>query len=211
MKELLKQSLLLRKVKNYFLFLNSKKIINEWEMRGKPAPPPHIIKQKNLQYYAKKHNLNILVETGTYYGDMIAALKNDFKHIYSIEFSKNLYEKAIYRFKSIKSIYLIHGDSAHEIGKLLKKINEPALFWLDAHYSAGITEKSNNDTPILDELNHILSSNVDKHVIIIDDARCFGSDPAYPTINELHDYIKSKKQNVTISIKDDSIIITHEK
>jgi hypothetical protein len=46
------------------------------------------------------------------------------------------------------------------------------------------------------------------HVIIIDDARCFGSDPDYPNMEELSNFIKSKKPNLVIAVQDDNIIIT---
>jgi len=56
----------------------------EWERIGKPVPPPHIIKQKVLRDYSKIYGLRILVETGTYLGDMVEAMKANFDRIYSI-------------------------------------------------------------------------------------------------------------------------------
>jgi hypothetical protein len=90
----------------------------------------------------------------------------------------------------------------------MNKIDQPALFWLDGHYSAGVTAKGEKDTPIYEELNQILSSKDKGHVIIIDDARCFGTDPNYPSIKELIDFIKSIRINLDIVIQDDCILIT---
>jgi len=74
----------------------------DWEQAGKPFPPPHIIKQKVLLDYSKVYNLRILVETGTYLGDMIEAMKSKFDRIYSIEIDKDLFALANKRFKHAK-------------------------------------------------------------------------------------------------------------
>ncbi len=184
------------------------KQIAQWEKNGKPTPPPHAVKQKTLRHYAEKYNLKTLVETGTYYGDMVEAMREVFANIYSIELSRELYEKARGRFEGEKHIELIWGDSGVEMEKIMKKINHPALFWLDGHYSAGETARSDKDTPIYEELNHILNAEETGNVIIIDDARNFGMDPEYPTMEELADFIKMKRPDLNIVVENDSIRIT---
>jgi hypothetical protein len=179
-----------------------------WEKCGKPSPPPPIVKQRTLQNYSKRFGLKILVETGTYYGDMVEAMKEDFDRLYSIELSKELYEKAKERFKKAKNIELICGDSGRELGSLMSKLDQPALFWLDGHYSGGVTARGDKDTPIYEELDHILHSPDRGHVIIIDDARLFGNDPGYPSIQELTDFIKSINPNLDIVVQHDIIRIT---
>ena len=57
------------------------------------------------------------------------------------------------------------------------KLEEPTLFWLDGHYSGGVTARGSKETPILDEVDKILSTKESRHVLIVDDARCFGTDP----------------------------------
>lgn len=180
----------------------------EWEKKGRPNPPPHTIKQKVLREHAQKYGLKVMVETGTYLGDMVEAMRPDFDQIYSIELSHDLYEKAKMRFKGVKKVELIQGDSGVELGKLMSRINQATLFWLDGHYSAGITAKGEKDTPIFEELRHILGAVNRGHVIIIDDARSFGKVPAYPSIEELFDFVKSKRDSVDIIVRDDSIQIT---
>lgn len=184
------------------------KAINEWKRKGSPIPPPHLIKQQTLLNYAKKYKLKVLVETGTYYGDMVEAMRKNFDRIYSVELSKDLFDKAKERFKTAHNIELILGDSGKEIANIINKINERALFWLDGHYSEGVTAKGEKDTPILEELDTILSGPRRGNVIIIDDARSFGTNPAYPTIKELKEFVKLKKENVDIFIQNDSIRIT---
>jgi hypothetical protein len=179
----------------------------EWKKKGKPVPPPHINKQRMLEEYAKRFGLKIMVETGTYYGDMVSAMKNKFEQIYSIELSKDLYELATQRFKRVNNVVLIRGDSEVELGILMERISQSALFWLDGHYSAGVTAKGKKVTPIFEELGHILKGRDTGHVIIIDDARCFGKEPGYPSIREISDYVKSKRPHTKIEVKNDSIII----
>ena len=52
-----------------------------WEKQGRPSPPPHIIKEELIRDYAKTFNTQILIETGTYLGDMVHAMKKSFSHI----------------------------------------------------------------------------------------------------------------------------------
>lgn len=165
-------------------------------------------KQFILREYAKTYGLRVLVETGTYLGDMIHAMNADFDRLYSIELSRDLHEKAVKRFKGIGKIDLLQGDSSVELEKIVRKLNQPALFWLDGHWSGGVTARGPKDTPIYDELRHILNTVDRGHVILIDDARCFGKDPAYPTIDALSEFVKSKRSNLDITVRDDSIRIT---
>ena len=50
-----------------------------------PVPPPHVVKQRVLREYAERYELKVFVETGTYRGDMVQAMKPLFDKIYSIE------------------------------------------------------------------------------------------------------------------------------
>jgi len=139
---------------------------------------------------------------------MVDAMKKNFDRIYSIELSNELYENAKNRFKGEEHIELIHGDSGIELNNIMDRINQPALFWLDGHYSGGVTARGDKDTPIYEELKHIINAPDNGHVIIIDDARFFGRQRAYPSIEELSDFIRSKRPDANIVIQDDSIRIT---
>jgi len=198
-------------LRNWLHAKRQKKEILEWVNDGRPVPPPHIVKQRTIRSFAEKFGSKILIEIGTYYGDMVEEMKGNFNQIYSIELSEELYEKAKKRFDGEENVRIIHGDSGIELGRLVGRIEEPALFWLDGHYSAGVTARGDKDTPIYEELTHIFNSHLSKYVIIIDDARCFGNDPAYPSIKELSDFIKAKRPAAQIEVKDDSIRIIPSK
>jgi hypothetical protein len=180
-------------------------------MNGRPVPPPHLVKQRVLKTFSRRFKVKVLVETGTYYGDMVAAMMRTFDHIYTIELSEKLYEQARKRFAGEKKITLIHGDSGKELNSLLERIDQPALFWLDGHYSGGETARGDKDSPIYEELAHILNSPEKRHIVIIDDARCFGTDQAYPSIEEIAEFVKAKRPDSIIAVKDDIIrIIPYE-
>jgi hypothetical protein len=206
-KQIIRSTSVYHPLRNWMVKRRLKQELLEWEKNGKPSPPPHIIKQQTLQTYAQKYNLKVLVETGTYYGDMIEAMKNIFDKIYSIELSQELFQRAKKRFKNQKQVELIQGDSGIELKSLISKIDRPTLFWLDGHYSAGETAKGDKETPIFEELQHIFDMPDLGHVIIIDDARSFGLYRDYPTIEQLNDYIKLKRPNMHVSVQYDSVRI----
>ncbi len=207
-KQILKNTSLYDPLRNWDVKRRGAREIAEWERNGKPVPTPHIVKQRTLRTHAAKYGLRILVETGTCYGDMVEAMKDVFSRIYSIELSRELYEKAKARFRRARHIELIHGDSGSEMKNIMGKIDGPTLFWLDGHYSGGPTAKGEKDTPIFEELKCILGAPDRGHVIIIDDARCFGSDSAYPTMAALVSFITTRRPNVRVVVEDDSIRVT---
>lgn len=182
-----------------------KKLFKKWKNNGCPVPPPHIVKQMTIKEYQEKYKCQILVETGTFLGDMVEAQKTRFKKVFSIELGVDLYEKAVKRFKNDKNVMIVQGDSGEMLQDVLLNINEPAILWLDGHYSAGITAKGDKDCPIFEEIDAIFGSKQLNHIILIDDARCFNGEGDYPTIERLTEYIKSKNVNYQVEVKHDII------
>jgi len=178
----------------------------KWEKNGKPIPPSYAVKKMVIREYQEKSKYNILIETGTYYGDMVFAQINYFNSIYSIELSDYFYKKAVKRFKKYKNVHLFHGDSAEVLGSVIKNISEPVIFWLDGHYSGGKTAKGESECPVWSELNQIITRNL-PHVILIDDARFFIGKQDYPTIEELQHYFINRNMNHSFEVKDDIIRI----
>ena len=181
--------------------------IRAWVAAGRQLPPPPSLKQRNLRRAAKAHKLHVLVETGTFAGEMVEAMRRHFDHIYSIELSREYHDAAKKRFSAFPHIELLMGDSGVVLRSVVKNLNEPALFWLDGHYSGGITARGINDTPIIEELNCLYPGRFG-NVVIIDDARLFGTDPAYPSIDEIREFVLSKERGLGIDIVDDAIHIT---
>jgi len=187
--------------------INHQEQLNEWEKNGRPSPPPHIVKQMAIEEYQKNFDIKILVETGTYLGDMIEAQRDHFEKIYSVELSKNLFQRAVKRFKSYSHISILNGDSGIVLNKLLPGIDTPALFWLDGHYSEGITAKGAKECPVSEELEGIFKSDL-PHIILIDDARLFNGTHDYPTLDEIKQLYKKSSRNYSLTIKDDIIRLT---
>lgn len=186
-------------LKQYFKVLR-------WTLSGHPLPPPHLIKQKMILDAMRQYKPRIMVETGTLLGDMVEAMKHRFDRIYSIEISPELAHKAQQRFARDAHVEIIENDSAIALRELVPKLGEPALFWLDGHYSGGTTGKGEKETPIMEELETILSSDI-AHVILVDDARCFGTEKDYPSLSGLETFVRSRRPDAQIFIKHDCIHI----
>lgn len=178
-----------------------------WLEQGKPNGPPHIVKQITVKEYANRFGIKILIESGTYLGEMIMSVKDHFEKIFSIELGDELYRKATHQFSGYQHISLYHGDSSTVLPELLRQIDEPCLFWLDAHYSEGITVRGKLETPILQELDCIFQHKITDHVILIDDARYFVGKNDYPTIKQLREFVESRLDNCFFVIKNDIIRI----
>ena len=178
-----------------------------WEKQGRPSPPPHIIKEELIRDYAKTFNTSILIETGTYLGDMVHAMKKSFSRIISFELDQTLAKQAQARFANDNHIEIVQGDSGKLLGDYLANISEPCLFWLDGHYSGGITARGTLETPIKNELTAILKHPVDAHVILIDDARCFTGENDYPTLDELKTFVAKHNLHHKFSVEHDVIRI----
>ncbi len=181
-----------------------------WLAAGKPIPPPPVVKQQVLLRYAERFAIARLVETGTFRGDMVDAVKRKFRRIWSIELDASLYRKAATRFARYDHIFILHGDSGQVLPEILAGIGGPCLFWLDAHYSGPGTAKGNLDTPIMDELQFILNHPVKDHIILIDDARCFIGQNDYPPIRKVRELIASYRGQAWAFLVKDDIIRIHK-
>ena len=187
-----------------------KRAVAKWEAAGRPSPPPHAIKQKNIRDYRERFGLEVLVETGTFKGDMIQAMRKDFRKLFSIELADHFYKAAVERFRRDSSIQILHGDSGKVMSELVPKLDGPALFWLDGHYSAGNTARGDKDTPVMEELGHIFARADLRCVILIDDARCFEgkSEQSYPTMEEVCAFVASHRPDWKVEVDTDCIRIS---
>ena len=184
--------------------------LQQWNRSVGTLPFPARKKQGIVEAYARKFAVSTFVETGTWRGDMVHAMKDKFDRIYSIELDKALYERAKKRFSHVRHISIFQGDSSTILPTILSAISQPCLFWLDAHYSGGNTAKSQRDTPILEELSCILNHSSGNDVILIDDARMFDGLHDYPEIKEVETILHRKYPAWVLEVKDD-IIRIHNK
>ena len=122
-----------------------------------------------------KWKSNVFIETGTYLGETISNVVNNFDRVYSIELSSNYAQKAIEKFKNNAKVKIIQGDSSVVIGDLADKVNDSVFFWLDGHWSSGDTARGDLDCPLLEEVKQINNKYKNKCILAIDDVRLFGT------------------------------------
>ncbi len=178
-----------------------------WRLRGKPVRSPHLLKQRTVREYGEKYRLRILIETGTYYGEMISAMKKHFDRIYSIEFDPELARRATRNFEGLPNIQILEGDSQQVLPELLKSLKEPALFWLDAGYY-GWAGVENDKRRLSLEFEAILGHAVKGHVILMDDARGLNGQNGGLTIGELTRRIESEFPDRKVEVNYDILRIT---
>jgi hypothetical protein len=125
--------------------------------------------------------LEVLVETGTFEGDTIAALLSRFREIHSVELSPHYFEHAKVRFANELHVHIAHGDSPSCLKGLVPALSgRGVLYYLDAHWCvARNTAGEKSQCPLLDELRAIDRLG-ETSVIVIDDARLFLAPPPAP-------------------------------
>jgi hypothetical protein len=165
--------------------------VPSWLLQNRPHPSPPHLKRRTIVALANKHKFESFVETGTYRGDMLARIskKTSISKILSVELDERLAEEAQFRFHKNTKITIFQGDSGAVLSSITNGLPQPALFWLDGHYSGGVTALGETTTPIFMELQAIEASKRDSDVLLIDDIRLFNGHDGYPTLEELTDFI----------------------
>jgi hypothetical protein len=188
--------------------VSDRRQVKAWEGAGKPAPVPHAIKRDIVAREAETYGTQTLIETGTFYGDMIYAMRGRFKQIISIELSDYLAKKAMRRFQRYPHIQIVQGDSAKALPQILATKVTACIFWLDGHASGGVTAGGGIDyCPVWFEVNAILEHGNKGHVILIDDAGFFDGTGGYPTLNQMRELVAEKGLNHVMSIENHVIRI----
>src|SRR5437868_2762726 len=73
----------------------------------------------------KKFGPRVFIETGTYLGDTLAAVKDAFDTCISIELDPALHARARTRFATDSRVQLRQGDSAQVLPEILRELREP--------------------------------------------------------------------------------------
>ena len=176
--------------------------------RRAPRAGPHACQAKYRPRIWTAVWARVLVETGTFLGDMMEAQRRSFDRVYSIELHPKLAADAQMRFAAFPNVTIVQGDSGTALPAVLKEINQRAVFWLDGHWSDGITARGSKDTPILAELEAIAHSGARDSVILIDDARCFTGEGDYPTIDVMRQETAQHWDGFGFEVAEDIIRLT---
>jgi hypothetical protein len=180
-----------------------------WRLKGSPAPIPHLLKQRIVREYGRRFARDTLVETGTYLGTMVLTARRAFRKIYSIELDPDLFERSHRKFAGNPGIDLRFGDSAAVLPPLLEELSSAdvrAVFWLDAHFSGGLTARGALETPVRRELQLILERARDP-VLLIDDAHLFTGQRDYPTLDELRAAVRATHPAYAVDVDLDIVRI----
>lgn len=161
----------------------------------------------NLNDYITKYNTTNFIETGTAQGHGLEYANSfNFKKLYSVEFSKQLYDFCLEKFKSNDNVMIINGTSKDGLEQIFNtEIDGNTLFWLDAHYPYADTVPSieyynmgEDDIrlPLEKELRLIHSKRKHlKDVIIVDDLRIY-EDNSYECGNIPKEINPPKNRNI---------------
>ena len=178
-----------------------------WIRMGRPVPPPSSVKRRMLSSLLTAFGAELFIETGTYLGNTVEALKDRVRVVHSIELGDDLFYKAKQRFAGCPKVRLWHGDSGDVLPAVLGSVDARCLFWLDGHYSAGATARGVEDTPVLRELGHIFAASLPPWLIAIDDARLFNGTGGYPCLASLEAHVAQQNPDFQLIYGLDAICI----
>lgn len=207
MKSILKR-VLPQNLIEHFQFIRSMK---SWKKTGFSENSPQIVKQFVFEKYGVADA--VWVETGTYRGTTTNFLRERYPHVHTIEPGVDLYNAALKRFSG-KNVTLYNDVSENVFPQLLPSLSQNINFWLDGHYSAGVTFRGKKDCPVEDELNAIKENldNFNKVTILIDDVRCFLPSSSeysdYPSIDYLVDW--ARRFNMRWRIENDIFVMQRD-
>jgi hypothetical protein len=154
----------------------------------KDGVPRYVVKWKTLnRFFCASAPV---LESGTYLGESTAFFATIYPEVTSFEPYGPLAKYNTERFSKNQRIKIINKASQHALDGILKNYDGKLNFWLDGHFSGlGTFGKIENASPVIQELNTIFSwegsSEQNKALIAIDDARLFKGQNGYPTVLEV--------------------------
>lgn len=159
-------------------FLRQALINIQWTFKyvlsfGLSSAPPWL---KRIILKADTDKNMTFIETGTYFGDTTLFLSKNFSKVISIEPEKTIYAFALKRLKKHTNVSLYNGSSEEVFETILSKEKGNICFFLDGHYSDGVTFLGEEFSPMKEELRLIskYKNNFKICKIIVDDFRLFG-------------------------------------
>ncbi len=177
-----------------------------WLLRNCPAPDNHIYKRRRIIKVENRYSCETFIETGTFYGQTVSAVKDIFKKTLSVELFQKLYQLNRISFSKFPQVKIYYGDSSVEMQNMLKDAEGRILFWLDGHYSGAGTACGSTTSPIISELEMIRKVRKRDHCILIDDARLFTGSDGYPTLDHVKRILLEINPKYHVTIDRDCIM-----
>jgi hypothetical protein len=160
---------------------------------------------KNLQTIFQ---IEDFIETGTFKGKTTSWAAKNFKNVFTVEYSKVIFEAAVKSLSIYPNIRCFFGSSPERLPEILSQLNSPAIFWLDAHWCGGTTYGISDECPLLNEIELVLK-HPEKHIILIDDARLFLKPPSkhhsgdqWPGLDEIVGLLSKRPGFYTFTCED---------
>lgn len=151
------------------------------------------------------------VETGTYLGDTTRALAGLFPSVATIERSADLHRETAIRLQDLANVQALQGHSVDRLPEVVDP-DTPTLYFLDGHWSDGVTAGADDECPVLRELR-VIGPGHPKDCLVIDDARFFTSLPppphdpaAWPTLLEVLDAIRADRPEHHVTLLGDQVL-----
>jgi hypothetical protein len=157
--------------------------------------------------------IKTFIEMGTYKGATAEWAARNFANVITVEAAHSIVELARQKLGALPNVRVLHADSRQVLPAICSELLEPAIFWLDSHWSGGATAGIEDECPLLEELSIVLL-NQPEHILLIDDARFFLCAPAYPltpeqwpSLSEIINVVKQLRPNYDVWVVDDVILV----
>lgn len=119
----------------------------------------------------EQFKIKTFIETGTNEAETTTVMAEIFDSVHTIELNQEFYNNCKEKLKDFKNATIHNGSSQEVMDKILKDIDGPIMFFLDAHW--------NLYCPIFDELKKIKEYNKKDSVILIHDFKVPNSNLGY--------------------------------
>jgi hypothetical protein len=170
-------------------------------------PPPRAKRRHLLRLFGERRH-ECFVEAGTYRGDTVAFFLPHARRIVSVEMDEALWGAAARRFSGHPHVEVVLGDAEQEIPRIVAAITEPALIWLDGHYSGEGTAHGEHAEPAVAILERLGAVGVPAGTtIVVDDLRLFGRVPEFPSLESLVSVARSTWPQAHVYTGLDSLVI----
>ena len=174
-------------------------------MGGSLAQPPF---SSFVRILASQEGYADFVETGTYLGETTRWAADVFSRVHTVEINPKFQEQALETCADRNNISFFIGRTEERLPDILRSLQGPTVFWLDAHAGGG-WYGDKDDCPLLAELKLITARGVIDDFVIIDDARGFTAPPpppfdpdAWPPIHSVLDAIDPRRERYIVIIAD---------
>lgn len=172
------------------------------------ANPHGLTKYRLIQSIQRRTGAKVLLETGTYRGATAARAARDFETVHTIELDPTLHAAAVETLRRYKNVHVHLGPGEEWLPRLLNdgQITD-CLVFLDGHYSGGVTAHGEIAEPAVRELQTLGSARRSLAAVVVDDFRCFGTEPGYPPKSELIAAAETHFPGWTLAVHLDQLIL----